>query len=271
MSSRKPIARRLCELSRTAAAAMVLAVGATGAWASEEQGASPEVAATPLALDRPVKTIAIEEMTLEQFLDRLMIAESGGDDAARNPRSTALGAFQFIESTFLDVVARHFAEETAALSRTEILALRTDRAFARRAAEAFTRDNAAHLAGEGQPATFPNLRLAYLVGPHAAVRVLAADGTTPLSALLGPAALRANPFMQRLDAAGLVARCARELSVPVDAKSGLAVAAGAMPMPKAKPAIAVRCDLKRASCRHWLAVQKAKLAGKSGKHKQARR
>ena len=110
-----------------------------------------------------------QELTLDGFLDQLMIAESGGDDLARNPKSTALGAFQFISSTFLRVVRRHFASETASLSFAEILRLRTDREFARRAAEAYTKDNAYHLASHGLPTSFPNLRLAYLVGPQIAV------------------------------------------------------------------------------------------------------
>lgn len=199
-------------------------------------------------------------MTLEQFLDRLMIAESGGNDLASNPRSSALGAYQFIEATFLEVAERHFADETGALTRAQILALRTDRVFARRAAEAFTRENAAYLVSEGHPATFPNLRLAYLVGPAAAVRVLAADGTVPLTTLLSPQAIRANPFMMRMSAADIVARCARDLSVPGNATAGLAVEPGTTPPPKPRPAIVVKCDLQRASCRHWLALQKAKLA-----------
>lgn len=222
-------------------------------------------AAQALVLDRPVQTVAVVEMTLEQFLDRLMMAESGGDDTARNPRSTALGPFQFIESTFLEIVGRHFAAETAAMSRAEILALRTNRAFARRAAEMFTKENAAYLASEGVTATYPNLRLAYLVGPAGAVRVLKAPGETSLANLLGPQVLKANPFMVRLTAAGLVARSARELSLEPAAATALAVEPGALP-PKparAKPAIAVKCALARASCRHWLATQKAKLEKKS--------
>ncbi|MEW5964816.1 MAG: hypothetical protein AB1749_14795 [Pseudomonadota bacterium] len=220
---------------------------APGAFADTPAGAQVAGAAQPIVLDR------------------LMMAESGGDDTARNPRSTALGPFQFIESTFLDIVGQYFAAETTAMSRGEILSLRTNRAFARRAAEAFTRENAAHLASEGVPATYPNLRLAYLVGPTAAVRVLKAAGETPLASLLGPAALKANPFMTRLTAAGLIARSARELSLEPATTTALADGPGALP-PKpalAKPAIAIKCSLARASCRHWLATQKAKLAAKS--------
>jgi hypothetical protein len=78
-------------------------------------------------------------MTIDTFLDRLMMAESGGQDAVRNPRSTAIGPFQFIEGTLLAVVRRHFAEETTSLSIVALLGLRQDRAFAQRAGEAYPR------------------------------------------------------------------------------------------------------------------------------------
>jgi hypothetical protein len=63
----------------------------------------------------------IEETTLQgfhmdEFLDRLMAAESGGHLNKKNPHSTALGAFQFIKSTFLFVVHKHFPSEVAGLT-----------------------------------------------------------------------------------------------------------------------------------------------------------
>ena len=162
-----------------------------------------------------------QELTLDGFLDQLMIAESGGDDLARNPKSTALGAFQFISSTFLRVVRRHFANETASLSIAEILRLRTDRDFARKAAEAYTKDNAYHLASHGLPTSFPNLRLAYLVGPSGAVKLLQAKPEAQVETILSAAALRANPFMNRMTVADLVAKAARDLSVAPDTQAGL--------------------------------------------------
>lgn len=265
--------RRARQTHALFAAGAMLALPATASPARADTPAEAQQAPATqtILVERPVKTVPIAEMTIEQFLDRLMMAESGGDDAARNPRSTALGPFQFIESTFLDIVGRYFAAETAAMSRAEILALRTNRAFARRAAEAFTKENAAHLTSEGIAATYPHLRLAYLVGPAAAVRVVRAEGETPLADLLGPAALKANPFMSRLTAAGLVARSARELSLEPATTTALAVDPASLPAKplRAKPEIAVKCSLARASCRHWLATQKTKLA--NGKRKLARR
>jgi hypothetical protein len=201
------------------------------------------------------------EMTLDEFLDRVMMVESGGRDTLRNPLSTAVGPFQLLEGLFLELARRHFAAETQALTAPQILALRTDRAFARRAAAAFTRDNAAHLARAGLATTFQNLRLAYFAGPAGAVRILRAPPDAKISTLLSPAALRANAFLNGMTAADLIARSAREIAADAGATAGVTpapdVSAGAKP---SGPQIKVRCNLGRASCQKWLALRKAKLA-----------
>ena len=136
---------------------------------------------------------------LATFLDRLMLAESSGRDTAANPLSTALGPFQFIKSTFLDIARRHFPQYYADLSDEQVLALRTTRHFARAAAAAYTLENAAHLKGEGHEPSWPHLRLAFLLGPVGASRVLQAAPDTPLSQVLGASVLQANPFMNGID------------------------------------------------------------------------
>lgn len=190
-------------------------------------------------------------MTLETFLDRLMMAESGGQDAARNPRSTAVGPFQFIKETFLDVVRRHFAEETISLSAVALLALRKDRAFARRAAEAYSKDNAEHLASEGLATSFTNLRLAFITGPGGAVRVLRAPPQTKVSTLLSSAAVAANSFLARMTAQELIMKCARDLDVNPGNLSGIAADGSA------RRRIAVKCNQKLPSCRRWVALRLA--------------
>lgn len=208
------------------------------------------------AMAAATKETIANAASLSLFLDRLMIAESGGRDDARNPRSTAVGPFQFIVSTFLEVTRRHFAEETSALTPAQVLQLRTNRAFARRAAEAFTRDNAAHLALAGLEATFPNLRLAFLVGPQGAVRVLRAAPTTPTAIILGANVVQANPFMIGMTAGGLAQWSARNLSAAGLTSGRLAadisrIGDGSAPR---KPAIAVRCNRGLASCRRWVSL-----------------
>jgi hypothetical protein len=197
-------------------------------------------------------------MTLETFLDRLMLAESGGQDAARNPRSSAVGQFQFIEETFLDVVRRHFADETMSLSAAALLGLRQDRAFARRAAEAYSKDNAAHLAREGLATSFTNLRLAYLAGPSGAVRVLRAPPQTRVSTLLSSAAISANIFMVHMTAQELIAKCARDLDVDPASLVGVA-ADGSSAAHASRPRIEIKCNQKLPSCRRWVALRLAQL------------
>lgn len=192
---------------------------------------------------------------MAQFLDRLMLAESGGRDDARNPRSTALGPFQFIETTFLDVVRRHFPGEAAGLSPAQILALRVNRGFARRAAEALTRDNAGQLAGAGLAATFANLRLAFLVGPGGAIRLLRAESGTPAIRILGSSVVQANPFMAGMTAGDLSAWSARNLAAPD--LTGRAVQTGPSPASVTappRPAIKVICNRGLPSCKRWIAL-----------------
>ncbi len=226
-----------------------LAVGIASA--SAEEPGQAQTSAQPVAVD---PAIAQPGLTLETFLDRLMMAESGGRDGARNSRSTAVGPFQFIRETFLYVVRRHFAEETASLSPVAVLGLRTDRAFARRAAEAYAKDNAAHLAGEGLPTSFTNLRLAYLAGPSGAVRLLRAPPETKVARLLSAAAISANPFMAHMTAEALIAKCARDIEV--DPRNMAGIAANSVRASDAsRPGFAIKCNQKLPACRRWVALR----------------
>ena len=226
--------------------------------ASATAAASPQVPATPT----PGAAAAPDAKSMAAFLDRLMLVESGGRDDARNPRSTAVGPYQFLESTFLDLARRHFASETATLPPAQILALRTNRPFARRAAEAFTRDNADLLANNAIAATPANLRLSFLVGPNAAVRLLKAEPATPVITLLGANVVQANPFMAGMATKDLVAWSERSIagsgtSAGIIAPRPQAQRALASALPSAapqKPALAPNCKLELASCRRWIAL-----------------
>jgi len=214
----------------------------------------------PLPVQRPKVGGPSDTITFDQFLDRLMIAESGGRDDARNPLSTATGPFQFIESTFLDVMRRHFPKVAEGKSRDEILALRTNRKIARDAARAFTEDNAAILAADGHTPTFPNLRLAFLLGAGGASRVLAMEPDARVAPVLGRTVIRANPFMARLTAGQLVARAARDISVDAATLAGLKGDPSRLKRKKpAGPRIVVRCNLRLPSCKRWLALKKRRI------------
>lgn len=238
-----------------------------GAAASSAEDGTPQ--ATELAsgdAGDPAPRI-VGDMTMAVFLDRLMAAESGGRDDVANPRSTAVGAYQFIVGTFLDVARRHFAADTKDLAVEQILALRKNRTFARRAAEAYTLDNARLLAAANLPASWTNLRLAFLLGGEGAIKVLKAPPETALVRVLSKSVIEANPFMARLTAAGLIARSAREVALSPLSVAGVGVpptapsASGSPPDKLALPRVAaprvidsVKCSLELPSCRRWLAL-----------------
>ncbi len=148
--------------------------------------------------------------TGDAFLSKIMHAESRGRLLAKNPRSSALGPFQFIKSTFLAVTRRHFAEEVRGMTEAQVLELRKSLSFARRVADAYAREIAAYFVRKGIAANPTNLRLAFFAGPSAAARVLTAKASTPMSKLISSAALQANPFLRRMTAGGLVRKSGRE-------------------------------------------------------------
>lgn len=221
----------------------------------------------PAIADDKAKAPSAGEMTMDVFLDRLMMSESGGKLYAKNPLSTALGPYQFIASTWFMIARKDFAKETEGLRPDQILALRTDPGFARRAAQIYTEQNAAYLVSQGQKATFPNLRLAFLVGPGAALRVLMAGSERSAAELLGATVIGANPFMANMTAAGLIARAARDIAanpksvagVTPDATAVKLAGGEAKPEKPARPRIAVSCELSLPSCKRWLALAERRL------------
>ncbi|MDX2237059.1 MAG: transglycosylase SLT domain-containing protein [Hyphomonadaceae bacterium] len=108
--------------------------------------------------------------------------ESALNPTARAGTSSAAGLFQFIESTWLDMVRRHGAShglgDLAArasdpAARREILALRDDPEIAARMAGELWRENASFLRARlGRNPTESELYAAHVMGPAGAVRVI---------------------------------------------------------------------------------------------------
>ena len=202
-------------------------------------GAAATTEAPQAASPGTIVAASASDSAFETFLDRLMRAESNGRNDAANPRSTALGPFQFIKATFLEVMRRHFPADVAHLGESDVLALRTDRGFARRAAAAFSRDNLAYLSDRGLQPTFGHLRLAFLLGPSAAARVLQAEPAKPVHQVLDASVIVANPFMRGMSAGDLIARATRDVSPrePAGTPQPAPVVAGTDPAtPPAQPA-----------------------------------
>lgn len=142
--------------------------------------------------------------------DSIIGVESGNNPNAKNPRSSASGVGQFINSTWLATVRAH-RPDLAGRSDSELLALKSDPALGREMTDAYAQDNQAHLTRNGLQATPGNTYLAHFAGPAGAVKVLQADPTAPVGEILGADAVKANPFLASMTAADLQAWAAKKM------------------------------------------------------------
>ncbi|WP_338688909.1 hypothetical protein V5279_25050 [Bradyrhizobium sp. 26S5] len=180
--------------------------------------------------------------------DQIVQVESGGKADAKNPNSSALGPGQFIDDTWLAMLAKHRPD--IAGSRDELLAMKSDPALSREMTAAYAADNAGVLSRAGLPLTPGTQYLAHFAGPGGAVGILNADPSTPAGAVLGAKAVMSNPFLAGMSAGDLAAWADRKMggkgaapmsmagSVPAAAPSSApaAVPAGAAP---AAPAVQI--------------------------------
>ena len=137
------------------------------------------------------------------YLSSIRSAESGGNDAAKNPTSTATGRYQFIQSTWAGIMAKHPELGLTADGRTNAdqqeLAIRV-----------FTADNAKALAASGIEPTGGNLYAAHFLGAGGASTVLAAPDDALVSDLVGPGVVSANGFLSGMTVADFKSWAARK-------------------------------------------------------------
>ena len=141
--------------------------------------------------------------------DQIIGAESGGDASAKNSRSTATGAGQFIDSTWAAMLAKHRPDITG--TPAELLALRNDPQLSREMTAAYAADNGAFLSKAGLPVNAGTSYLAHFAGPAGAVGLLNADPATPAGSIMGAAAVRANPFLAKMTAGDVAAWANRKM------------------------------------------------------------
>jgi hypothetical protein len=163
------------------------------------------------------------------LVDQIIGAESGGDPAARNSRSSAGGSGQFIDSTWVSMLRKHRPDIADGKSDSDLLALKFDPGLSREMTAAYAADNAGILQNAGIAATPGSTYLAHFAGPQGAVGILNADPATPVSSILTPAAVKANPFLQGMTAADLKAWADRKVGGAAPA------AAAAMPAVSQQP------------------------------------
>jgi hypothetical protein len=131
------------------------------------------------------------------ILDYISGRESGGNYSARNPSSSAGGKFQFIDSTWVNVV-RRARPDLSGLSDKELVALKTRNDDLGKQVQ----EDAAqyHLKTDILPVLEKNgiepdqksIYLSWFAGPQGAVKILKSDPNTPISDVMGEDAVKAN-------------------------------------------------------------------------------
>lgn len=128
-------------------------------------------------------------------VDRIIGVESGGNPNAKNPKSSATGAGQFINSTWLSMVRKYRPDVAEGKSSGEILAMRSDGDLSREMTGRYAQENAEFLKNQGIATTDANVYLAHFLGPRGASQVLKADPGASVASVVGQDVVNANSFL----------------------------------------------------------------------------
>jgi hypothetical protein len=153
------------------------------------------------------------QAALNSVVERIIHAESDGDPNAKKKRSSATGAGQFLDGTWLEMIRLHRPDLVEGRSEKDILDLRRDPELAREIATRFVEQNAAMLSKRGLPVTPGTLYLAYFAGAAGAVAILSVPENADAASLMASAdatgrmtrekIVGANPFLGGFTAADL--------------------------------------------------------------------
>ena len=162
---------------------------------------------------------------LDGYMGAVAARESGGNPDARNPRSSATGAYQITDGTWSGLMRNN---PDLGLTPDG----RTDPGQSDKAMRALTAENAAALRAAGVPLTPGSLYAAHFLGAGAAPSVLTAAADTPMRDLVSPQVLSANPHLSGMTAGDFTAWARR---VGTNDRGGFSApqpgADGGFPMP----------------------------------------
>jgi outer membrane biosynthesis protein TonB len=157
---------------------------------------------------------------IEQVAYKIMGAESGGDPNAQNPNSSASGLGQFTDDTWYDSLK----EQGYNVTREQALKMKSDPELQRDVLLKHTAINAKKLEANGIAVTAGNLYAMHFLGRGGAPKVLKAADNTPMSALMDPAAAKANPAQARMTVGQFKQWAGQTVGGP-QTKTGLAMGA----------------------------------------------
>lgn len=120
--------------------------------------------------------------------------ESANNPAAKNPRSSASGLYQFTRATWLALGGKWGPDPRAPFGGLAVSIAEQNARF-----QALTAKNAAQLEAAGIAPTRGALYAAHFLGAGLAARVLRAPGSTKLASLVGSRVMTANPHLRGFD------------------------------------------------------------------------
>ncbi len=154
------------------------------------------------ALERPALTGAA---AIQAVVERIIVVESNGDPNAKNKRSSATGAGQFLDQTWLEMIRTHRPDLAQGRGEKQVLELRRQPELAREITTRWVERNATMLSKRGLPVTPGTLYLTYFAGPAGAVAILSVAEHADAAALMASAdvtgrttrekIVNANPFL----------------------------------------------------------------------------
>jgi hypothetical protein len=153
------------------------------------------------------------EAAINAVVEQILHAESGCDSTAKNKRSSATGAGQFVDRTWLETIRVHRPDLVEGRSERDILELRRDPELAREITTQFVKQNAMMLSKRGLPVTPGTLYLAHFAGAAGAVAILSVPENADAASLIASAdatgrmtrdkIVGANPFLRDFTVADL--------------------------------------------------------------------
>ena len=156
----------------------------------------------------PSNRQTIEAIDVNALVERIIKVESTGIANKKNKLSSATGAGQFLDDTWLEAVRKHRRDLIEGRSDKELLRLRQDAELSREIITRLVEQYAGTLQKRGLPLTPGSLYLAYFAGPAGVVALLSAAEHADAASLMAAAdvtgrttrqkLVRANPFLEKL-------------------------------------------------------------------------
>ena len=137
------------------------------------------------------------------------------EGTGKNPRSSATGYGQFLNSTWMQYIKENHPELLESMSKREILNLRNDPNLGTHATTWYQEKKVRPiLESAGFEATPGNLYLGHFAGPGGARALLSADPKASARSVLGEDVIKANPFLEGMTARDVINWAAGKMGSP---------------------------------------------------------